>query len=170
MRSTATSIERLNAECFCLPLSDPALRTALAARLPVADLDWPDAKLSGLTAAQPLFLPADLQADLFARIHAVGTLLLALAGDGSRADEDRDARLAAAVFDSFDFHLTTSGPKLIEVNTNAGGAFLQPLLLDALIEASTEPWFAPEQVLMDAFTFPGARPHPVAAGDPKSVW
>ena len=32
---------------------------------------------------------------------------------------------------SYDFHLTASGPKLIEVNTNAGGAFLNAVLARA---------------------------------------
>jgi glutathione synthase/RimK-type ligase-like ATP-grasp enzyme len=35
------------------------------------------------------------------------------------------------VFMGFDFHLTDAGPKLIEVNTNAGGAFLNNLLARA---------------------------------------
>ena len=32
---------------------------------------------------------------------------------------------------SYDFHVTASGPKLIEVNTNAGGAFLNAALAQA---------------------------------------
>jgi len=35
------------------------------------------------------------------------------------------------VFMGYDFHLGTAGPKLIEVNTNAGGAFLNALLAQA---------------------------------------
>lgn len=31
---------------------------------------------------------------------------------------------AGGIFNSFDFHLSPSGPKLIEINTNAGGAFV----------------------------------------------
>ncbi|EQA44159.1 circularly permuted ATPgrasp domain protein [Leptospira broomii serovar Hurstbridge str. 5399] len=37
------------------------------------------------------------------------------------------------VFLSLDFHKTPSGPKLIEINTNAGGAFLQLMLMSAQI-------------------------------------
>jgi hypothetical protein len=36
----------------------------------------------------------------------------------------RQAQAAAGVFMGFDFHLSPQGPKLIEINTNAGGAFL----------------------------------------------
>jgi hypothetical protein len=35
------------------------------------------------------------------------------------------------VFMGYDFHLTPEGPKLIEINTNAGGAFLNAALLKA---------------------------------------
>ncbi|TGL85763.1 circularly permuted ATPgrasp domain protein, partial [Leptospira yasudae] len=42
------------------------------------------------------------------------------------------------VFLSFDFHLTDQGPKLIEINTNAGGAFLQKKLVEAQQECCAE--------------------------------
>src|SRR5690606_35682305 len=35
------------------------------------------------------------------------------------------------VFLGYDFHMTPSGPKLIEINTNAGGAMLNATLLQA---------------------------------------
>lgn len=42
---------------------------------------------------------------------------------------------AKGVFFGYDFHLNASGAHLIEVNTNAGGAFLNALLLDSQREA-----------------------------------
>ncbi len=42
-------------------------------------------------------------------------------------------RLARGVFFGYDFHLTAEGPRLIEINTNAGGAFAAlPLILSAV--------------------------------------
>ncbi len=38
---------------------------------------------------------------------------------------------ARGVFMGYDFHLTASGPKLIEINTNAGGGLLNAYLLAA---------------------------------------
>jgi hypothetical protein len=38
----------------------------------------------------------------------------------------------------YDFHLGEAGPKLIEVNTNAGGAFLKALLAGAQRACCTE--------------------------------
>lgn len=145
----ACSIENLNAECFCLPLAASALRSAVATRLPATDVEWAGSALASLVAEQPLFLPATLEAELFDRVRAVGRALLALARDGGTQDEA--TVLAAAAFDSFDFHLASTGPKLIEVNTNAGGAFLQPLLHEALTETAAASWFEPERVLLDAF-------------------
>lgn len=37
----------------------------------------------------------------------------------------------AGVFMGFDFHLSDAGPKIIEINTNAGGGFLNAVLLSA---------------------------------------
>ncbi|EIE00146.1 hypothetical protein [Leptospira licerasiae] len=41
--------------------------------------------------------------------------------------------ITGGVFLSLDFHQTEEGPKLIEINTNAGGAYLQLKLLEAQI-------------------------------------
>ncbi|TGK19927.1 circularly permuted ATPgrasp domain protein [Leptospira stimsonii] len=54
------------------------------------------------------------------------------------------------VFLSFDFHLSEEGPKLIEINTNAGGAFLQTKLVEAQKECCPEVRDAlasPEEIL-----------------------
>ncbi|PJZ53105.1 circularly permuted ATPgrasp domain protein [Leptospira adleri] len=54
------------------------------------------------------------------------------------------------VFLSFDFHLAKEGPKLIEINTNAGGAFLQTKLVEAQKECCPEVREAlasPEEIL-----------------------
>ena len=53
--------------------------------------------------------------------------VLALAPELARAQPQRTSGL----FSGFDFHLTPSGPKLIEINTNAGGAFYAALISDA---------------------------------------
>jgi hypothetical protein len=41
-------------------------------------------------------------------------------------------------FMGYDFHLTESGPKLIEINTNAGGAFLNAILAEAQLVCCQE--------------------------------
>ena len=49
-----------------------------------------------------------------------------------RNDEDHETQHSAkGVFFGYDFHLNAAGAHLIEINTNAGGAFLNALLLDS---------------------------------------
>ncbi|GBF37147.1 circularly permuted ATPgrasp domain protein [Leptospira johnsonii] len=47
--------------------------------------------------------------------------------------KERASEITGGVFLSLDFHQTKEGPKLIEINTNAGGAYLQLKLLEAQI-------------------------------------
>ena len=47
---------------------------------------------------------------------------------GKRKNENQEN---PGVFMGYDFHLTDTGPQLIEINTNAGGAFLNSALLNA---------------------------------------
>lgn len=45
---------------------------------------------------------------------------------------------ASGVFMGYDFHLTEDGPRLIEINTNAGGAFLNMILAQSQIKCCEE--------------------------------
>lgn len=83
----------------------------------------------------PVFIPkADLIAmeDVVSAIHFVSALpsyremVMSWAPEISRFDPG-----PVGAFMGFDFHLAQDGPKLIEVNTNAGGAFLNNLLAKA---------------------------------------
>lgn len=148
------AISQLNEDCFCLPLERSALEAAAAARLGAARAPSAAGELEALCAGQPMFLPVSMREDLYARIRAVGALLVAMAATRADAGQrafDREALLAAGACNSFDFHLSASGPKLIEVNTNAGGAFLQPLFLDAVAPGGPANGFAPEDMLIEAF-------------------
>lgn len=52
---------------------------------------------------------------------------------GSRI-EDSGFKNTKGVFYGYDFHLNSDGAHLIEINTNAGGAFLNAVLIDSLRE------------------------------------
>jgi hypothetical protein len=78
------------------------------------------------------------------------------------ADADATARFdsgAHGVFMGYDFHLTGTGPRLIEVNTNAGGALLNGLHTAALCEPDKLEWLccnpppieAVERTIVDTF-------------------
>ncbi len=51
------------------------------------------------------------------------------------SDQSRLARAELGVFYGYDFHLNRDGAHLIEINSNAGGAFLNALLIDSQRDA-----------------------------------
>lgn len=77
-----------------------------------------------LFAAVPLLIPAQQMARMRAVITAVERVVR-LPAWPARHDETR----CHGVFFGYDFHLNDDGAHLIEINTNAGGAFLNALLL-----------------------------------------
>lgn len=126
----------LNRECFCVTLDRASLLTAIQAE--ASDPDLAAALLVArphLFAAMPVFLAEhDLRAmlDLIAAVEATAAdsayQAQVLAWAPAIARHDFGPRGA---FMGYDFHLGAEGPKLIEVNTNAGGAFLNAFLARA---------------------------------------
>lgn len=128
--------ETLNLGCLCRTLDAARLREQLEV----------DPGLSGLTArlaaSHPhLFSPTVVFLDAHTR-DAVARAVAAIervtalpawqsaALDGAPAIA-RHAFGPAGVFMGYDFHLGPQGPRLIEINTNAGGAFLNAALARA---------------------------------------
>jgi len=122
-------VAEMNASCFCLPLNRNEMDAAI-----VADVAIPE--MAGLLTGRPnlfagtgVFLaPEDLNA-MLDQIHAIEAAVELPAYQCaalSRADcalmNHQPATRGA--FMGYDFHITPDGPRLIEINTNAGGAFL----------------------------------------------
>lgn len=142
MKETS-SAAHLNESCFCLTLDRKALCAALEKE--AGDPAFCRTHVmprSNLLSNVPVFLPAASIAamqNVVQAVHAVSRLagyrerVLSWAPGITRADPG-----PSGVFMGFDFHLTESGPKLIEVNTNAGGAFLNELLAKAQLACCRE--------------------------------
>lgn len=121
--------DRLNRECFCADADENALRSALLAGVGEAggadDLWRARPHLFSTTAA--FVAQTDVNA-MLALIAAVET--------ATRLPPYQEEALARApaiartdlgpigAFMGYDFHLTAAGPRLIEINTNAGGAYI----------------------------------------------
>lgn len=125
--------ERLNRECLCVSLDQAQLRRQL-------DLVWQQAGLyESISQTRPhLFAPTTVYttaaqvARMRAIVEAVETVV---ANSAYRAQALARAPAVArhvpgayGVFLGFDFHLDAEGPKLIEINSNAGGAMLNVVL------------------------------------------
>ena len=131
-----TFAERLNAECFCMTLDRGKLLSGLAAYVDNAPL-W-----TGLTTTHPnLFArgPAFIDqavlkqmmdvvdtVERVVKLEAYKSLVMSDAADIAKLDFG-----PLGVMMGYDFHIATEGPKIIEINTNAGGAFLNAALRKA---------------------------------------
>jgi hypothetical protein len=89
-----------------------------------------------------------LQVSQLALVARVVSLLFRIAHSRpyqERVDEGADGTClhdpgTSGVFMGYDFHLTEEGPRLIEINTNAGGALLNGLHTAALCEPERLDW------------------------------
>ena len=131
--NAAISIEALNRSCYCLTLDEQALRRGLEADLGKRGLSHAMAQTHPhLFAAVPMFVSREhvermaavagaLEA-VVATPHFIQAALAWAPGIARHAPGPRGGLLG------LDFHLAPTGPKLIEINTNPGGALLNAIL------------------------------------------
>jgi len=133
---STSSASALNRECLCTTINPAALERELAAALGDNDLYRSIRETRPhLFSATAVFITPEQVHKMRAVIEAVETVIAAPA---YRAAALARASAAAAhdprypgVFLGYDFHLGEHGPRLIEINTNAGGALLNVYLARA---------------------------------------
>ncbi|WP_350560737.1 hypothetical protein [Psychrobacter sp. CAL346-MNA-CIBAN-0220] len=127
---------RLNQECYCITLNRKALNTSLQDQLAETENEPIEAdELNNIFSATPVFVPKTEIAmmeriveaiELAAELSSYQEQVLSWAPEIAAFDPGPIGALMG-----YDFHLGSDGPQLIEVNTNAGGAFLNVLLARA---------------------------------------
>ena len=123
------NVERLNSSCFCISLDRAELGQAFQAVPEIrAVLPVMGDRYAHMFAALPVFVSRQ-RLDRMAEIIRAAEAVIALPAyrelvlEGAPAAATFEPR-SRGVFMSFDFHLASGEPKLIEINTNAGGALL----------------------------------------------
>jgi len=135
--------ERLNQNCFCTTLNRDELGLALdrEAGEPGFFKNLTEQR-PHLFSSVPVFLSGSALTEMCEIVEAIETAaqlpryrdaVLSWAPDISRDDHG-----PAGALMGYDFHLDDDGPKLIEVNTNAGGAFLNAVLARAQVACCAE--------------------------------
>lgn len=142
-------IDSLNRDCHCVSLDREALRRALEADPASSGLhDLIAERCPHLFASLPLFVSREHVRQMGEVIGAVERVVAlpdyretALAWAPEIARHDPGAK---GVFIGYDFHLAPEGPRLIEINTNAGGALLNAVLARAQRACcrEIEPWMS----------------------------
>lgn len=132
----SAAADRLNHDCFCITLDRLALLETLDAG---ADFPGFAADLArthpSLFSNVPVFVSRDMMAimeSVVAAAEAAAKLdgFVAAAMTWAPATARVDFGPIGALM-GYDFHITEDGPRLIEINTNAGGAFLNAALARA---------------------------------------
>jgi hypothetical protein len=134
---------QLNRDCLCRTLDTPRLAQALGLAPEAAALAQPPwSERPHAFSATPVFVSAAQARAMTATIQAIESVVrlpgyreraLARAPDIARLDPG-----PRGVFLGYDFHLDPGGPRLIEINTNAGGALLVAALARAQRACCTE--------------------------------
>ena len=128
--------QRVNESCACKSLDRSALRAALRAQHPAS------AAFENLPKTHPhLFADTPVYVshlDIAAMLETVAAIERVAASPGyAQLVAARAPAIAIAdfgprgAFMGYDFHLSEQGPRLIEINTNAGGAFINGVACDA---------------------------------------
>lgn len=135
--------DRLNASCFCVTLD----RDLLCRKMEEVTGDPGFCHAHVATRAHlfsnvPVFLPRPVLEQMqcvmgaiegTARLAAYQRKVLSWAPDIAQADHG-----PLGAFMGYDFHLDGNGPRLIEINTNAGGGVLNALLAEAQLACCAE--------------------------------
>ena len=125
--------ERLNRDCHCIGTDVDALRAGIEHDLAARGLTQPIIESHPhLFSSLPVFV-AQTHAEAMRRVITAIESVIAMPPWQAAvlAEAPAIARLPQAahgVFMGYDFHVGAHGPQLIEINTNAGGAFLNAAL------------------------------------------
>ena len=134
--ANTASAAALNGDCYCRTLDGEALRRGLLDNAESGQI------MADLLAQRPTLFSATAvflsQGTLEQIVAGVTCLERVIRSPGYQAAVLQQAPPVAAhtfgplgVFVSYDFHLAPDGPRLIEINSNAGGALLSAALVQA---------------------------------------
>jgi len=140
---TAPSVaQQLNRHCQCITVDHQRLANALGRQGDPLAMNGLLSTHPHLFADSAVFISAQQQVAMTRTISAIERVVampawqarvLAQAGPAAQV-----ATAARGMFLGYDFHLGADGPRLIEINTNAGGALLNVALREAQIACCDE--------------------------------
>ena len=133
--SESTPVDAINSSCHCLPLDAGERRARVARGSSDLRLQGLLTERSELYAGTAVFLSRDHYRQMAELVEAVARSTASGSYEAAVHARDPDIDLACqresrSVLMGFDFHVSPDGPRLIEINTNAGAAFLAKQFAD----------------------------------------
>ncbi len=159
--------EKLNQNCFCRRIDHSSLRSVLANGAEGAQLLSLIADRPGLLSDTAVYLPRvaiELMQATAQAIENVAQLPAYRARVQARVSETASFDPGpSGVFMGYDFHVVENVPHLIEINTNAGGAFINAALAEVQRACCTSASSSATPPLRDGF-------NPMVMGMFQSEW
>ena len=133
----------LNKSCLCLPIDRWDIDQKILDSNPIPGLSSYLSNRPHMFAGTSVFLSHEDLSDMYEQIDALEAAaksnVFRKARLSSMPDDLKTAQSATCgVLMGYDFHITATGPKLIEINTNAGGAFLVAALQESVGQSSLD--------------------------------
>ncbi len=130
------NIEEMNRTCFCLPVERALIDASILRQTTIPEISNILSERRHLFANTSVFISVDNVAQMKQQIDAFEALALLDSYQTEVLDDLDEIHSrkpdSRGLFMGYDFHITPEGPRLIEVNTNAGGGFLVDQLRQAL--------------------------------------
>ncbi|KJS09567.1 MAG: hypothetical protein VR78_15840 [Hoeflea sp. BRH_c9] len=126
---SASPVDVINSSCFCLPLVAAERQACIAAGSRDSRLPGLLSDRTGLFAGTAVFLSSQHYQQMTRLVEAVAVSTQTSSYQAAIGQRDPDVDLtrqrdSRSLLMGFDFHISADGPRLIEINTNAGAAFL----------------------------------------------
>lgn len=173
-RPAEQDLLELNQSCYCYPIERQKVDDYIIASSTRSDMASLLAARNHYFAKTAVFLSETDLENIMAQVKAIENAIKTpqfqreiLAGKGAQAYGVQ--RETCGAFMGYDFHMTTDGPRLIEINSNAGGAFIVNALEQSLGLRETETEDAIGQMFVNEWQAAGhsGRPRVIAIVDEK---
>jgi len=124
-----SNLLQLNQDCNCFPITRDEIRRSVLSLSDHPDMEMLLSERENYFAATPVFLSAQTVANMREQISTIEQLVKMPAFQNEVFQHSALAAFAPTkstkgAFMGYDFHITNDGPRLIEINSNAGGAFI----------------------------------------------
>ena len=124
--SAHTDLLAMNRHCACYPIQRSSVEAAIIEQQAHPEMTAMLASRENYFASTSVFVSDEVAADMKAQIAAIESAIKSPVFQShiaERAGEIKAVKTKGA-FMGYDFHITEDGPRLIEINSNAGGAFI----------------------------------------------
>jgi len=143
---------QLNRDCDCFPITREKVNQSVLSLTDHSEMQNLLAARENYFAATPIFIAPQTVADMQEQIAAIEGFMELPAYQSEIFHRSALAAFAPTkatrgAFMGYDFHITDDGPRLIEINSNAGGAFI----VNAIQKAIGGPYQETEQAILDMF-------------------